>query len=116
MQEQHVQPPQPDGVDGEEVAGEDPGGLLAQERPPGRAGPSRSRVEPVAAQRGADRGGRGLDTKVEQLAPDALVAPAGILGGQADDQLLDIWVEWGTPGSTMGIGPRPFDQLPVPAQ
>jgi len=28
-EEQYVQPPQPDGVDGEEVTGEDPGGLLA---------------------------------------------------------------------------------------
>jgi hypothetical protein len=28
-EEQHVQPPQPDRVDGEEVAGDDPGGLLA---------------------------------------------------------------------------------------
>jgi hypothetical protein len=82
-----------------QVAGEDPGGLLAQERPPGRARPPRGRVEPLAAQGGADRGGRGLHTKAEQLALDALVAPAGILGGQADDQLLDLW-----------------DELPVPAQ
>jgi hypothetical protein len=28
-EEQHVQPPQQDCVDGEEVAGNDPGGLLA---------------------------------------------------------------------------------------
>jgi hypothetical protein len=28
-EEQHIQPPQPDAVDGEEVAGNDPGGLLA---------------------------------------------------------------------------------------
>jgi hypothetical protein len=28
-EEQHIQPPQPDGVNGEEVAGNDPGGLLA---------------------------------------------------------------------------------------
>jgi hypothetical protein len=27
---QHIQPSQPDGVDGEEVSGEDPGGLLAE--------------------------------------------------------------------------------------
>jgi hypothetical protein len=29
-EEQHVEPPQPDRVDGEEVARDDPGGLLAQ--------------------------------------------------------------------------------------
>jgi hypothetical protein len=28
-EEQHVQPPQPDGIDGEEVTGHDPGGVLA---------------------------------------------------------------------------------------
>jgi hypothetical protein len=33
-EEQHVQPAQPHRIDGEEVAGDDPGGLLAQERPP----------------------------------------------------------------------------------
>jgi hypothetical protein len=30
------------------VAGDDPGGLLAQERPPGRGGPPRRRVQAVA--------------------------------------------------------------------
>jgi hypothetical protein len=33
-EEQHLQPPQPDGIDGEEVAGDDGARLLAQERPP----------------------------------------------------------------------------------
>jgi hypothetical protein len=47
-EEQHVQPPYPDGVDGEEVAGDDPGGLLAQDHPPGRGGPPRRRVQAVA--------------------------------------------------------------------
>src|SRR5512133_3121928 len=66
--EQHIQPSQPDGVDGEEVAGEDAGRLLAQERPPGRGRRSRRRVQPVAAQRGADRGCRDPDAEPEQLA------------------------------------------------
>jgi hypothetical protein len=34
-EEQHLQPPQPDGVDGEEITGHDPRGLLAEERLPG---------------------------------------------------------------------------------
>jgi hypothetical protein len=37
-EEQHVEPLQPDGVDGEEVTGHDSGGLLAEERPPGGGG------------------------------------------------------------------------------
>jgi transposase len=47
---------------------------------------------------------------------DALVAPAGVLLGEADDELLDLRVEGWTPRSTPRIGPHPFDQLPVPAQ
>jgi hypothetical protein len=36
--QQHIHPPQQDRVDGEEVTGHDPGGLLAQEQPPTRRG------------------------------------------------------------------------------
>jgi hypothetical protein len=36
--EQHIYPLEEDRVDGEEVAGQDPGGLLAEERPPVRRG------------------------------------------------------------------------------
>jgi hypothetical protein len=34
-EEQHLQPPQPHRIDGEEVTCQDSGSLLAQERPPG---------------------------------------------------------------------------------
>src|SRR4029450_104176 len=115
-EEQHVQPFEPHGVDGEEVAGEDPGGLLTQKRPPGRTRAPRGRVEAVAAQRFADRGGRDLYAEVEQLTLDPLVAPGGVLGGQTDDQLLDLRVERGTPASTMRVGPGAGDQPAVPAQ
>jgi hypothetical protein len=67
-EEQHIQPSQPDCVDGEEVARHDPGGLLAQERPPGAGWPPRRRVESVTAKRCADRGGRDAHTKPLQLA------------------------------------------------
>jgi len=56
-EEQYVQPAQPHRIDGEEVAGDDPGGLLAQERPPRRGRWPRCRVQPVTLQRRADRGG-----------------------------------------------------------
>jgi hypothetical protein len=91
-EEQHVQSPQPDGVDGEEVAGQDPRGLLTQERLPRRAHPSRRGIKPVAAQGGADGGSRDLDTQPEQLALDTLVTPARILLSEADDQRLQVLV------------------------
>jgi len=50
-EEQHVEPSQPHRFHGEKVARDDPGSLLAQERPPGAARPSWRRVEPVAAER-----------------------------------------------------------------
>jgi hypothetical protein len=65
-EERDVEPPQPDGIDGEEVAGEDPGSLPTQERPPSSGRWPRRRVQTVAAQRGADRGRRDVDPKPEQ--------------------------------------------------
>jgi hypothetical protein len=62
-EEQHVESSQPDRLDGEEVAGHDPGRRLAQERPPRRGRAPRRRIEPVTAQRGADRGGRDPNTQ-----------------------------------------------------
>src|SRR6266568_1448691 len=111
-EEQDVEPSQPDGVDGEEVAGEDPGGLLVQERPPGGGRPPWRRVQSVAAQRGADRGRRDAQAKLEQLALGALVAPARVLAGQANDQLLQFLVEWRASWSAVRVGPGAGDQAP----
>jgi len=99
-----------------QVAGEDPGGLLAQERPPRQARAPRGWVESITAQRGADRGGRDLHAEAEQFALDPLVAPAGVLGGQANDQLLQVLVERRAASTTVGIGPLAGDQAAVPAQ
>jgi hypothetical protein len=57
-----------------------------------------------------------LHAKVKQFAFDALVAPAGILGGQADDQSLHVIVELGATWATMRIAPCAGDQAAVPAQ
>jgi hypothetical protein len=53
---------------------------------------------------------------VQQFSLDALVAPAGILLGEADDQLLDVLVERGSPCSTIWVGPGARDEAAVPAQ
>lgn len=65
----------------------------------------------MTTERFADRGGRNLDPKAEQLALEALAAPAGVLGGQADDQLLQVLVESWTPASTLRVGPHAGDQV-----
>jgi hypothetical protein len=91
-----------------QVARDDPGGLLAQERPPRPGDPPRRRVQPVAAQRHADRSCRDPNPEVLELSLDALVAPAGIVPGQADDQLLHLLIQrW--PADPLRVGPRAGD-------
>jgi hypothetical protein len=81
---QHIEPLQPYCVDGEEVAGHDASGLLAQERRPALACTPRRWVEPVAAKRCSDRGGRDPHAKPDELA-------VGL--GQLD--LVVIGQQWG---------------------
>jgi hypothetical protein len=70
----------------------------------------------MAAQRGSDHRRREAHTKVEQLALDAPVAPARVLPGEADDQLLQLLVQWGSPLSVVRVGPGAGHEPPVPAQ
>jgi hypothetical protein len=59
----------------------------------------------VAAKGAADRRCRDLHAQAQQFALDALVAQAGILSGQADDELLDVLGEWWSPCTTVRVGP-----------
>jgi hypothetical protein len=99
-----------------QVAGHDPGGLLAQERPPGAVRTSWRRVEPVAAKRGTDRGGRDPNSQVQQLSLDPLIAPSGVLLSETDDQLLHLLVQRWPAGLAVRVGPGAGDQPSVPAQ
>jgi hypothetical protein len=57
-----------------------------------------------------------MNTKARQLALDALVAPAGVLPGQPDDQLLHVLVKRWPAGLAVRVGPGAGDQSAVPAQ
>jgi hypothetical protein len=109
-EEQHIQPPEPDRLDGEEVARHDPGGLLAQKRSPGAACPPGYRLEPVTAKRRTDRGRRHAHAKPLEFSLDALVTPPGILPGQPNDQLLDLLVQRWPANLAARVGPRAGDQ------
>jgi hypothetical protein len=76
---QDVQPVQGDGIDVEEVDGEDPGGLRVQELPPGRAVPARRGVDACGADDLVDRGRRDRDAELGQLAVNAPVTPQRVL-------------------------------------
>jgi len=99
-----------------QVARDDPGGLLAEEHPPRRGRSARGWLEPVTAEQPADRAGRDADAKPQQLAVDALIAPAGILPGQPEDQLLNLLAYRRSSWSTTRVGPRAGHEVPVPAQ
>jgi hypothetical protein len=70
----------------------------------------------MTAEDGANRGCRDPHPEVQQFSLDALVAPAGILLGEAEDELLDVLVERGSPGSASWVGPGARDEAAVPAQ
>jgi hypothetical protein len=98
-----------------EVAGDDPGGLLTQERPPSRGCATRDGVESMTAEGSSDRGCRDFHPKAQGFSPDAPIAPARVLPRQADDQLLDSSSSGGRPRSTTRVAPCAGDQPPVPA-
>ena len=51
-----------------------------------------------------------------QLTLDAAVAPAGVVGGHAEDEGADRPHQAGSPDALAGVGPLRGDQLTVPAQ
>ena len=77
-EEQDVDPFQYDGVDGEEVTGQDCVRLRGQELLPGGSGPAGRRVDPGLVQDLPDRAGRDLIAQAGQLALGAAM-PVGLV-------------------------------------
>ncbi len=70
----------------------------------------------MAAQDGGDAGLGHGDAELSQLADDAQVAPAGVLPGQAHDQLDSLLGQRGTAWPAVGEGPAPTHEGAVPAK
>src|SRR5262249_29383366 len=85
--EQDIQRPQPDGLDGEEVAGQDPLRLRTDKLGPGRTGSSWRRPKPTLPKQHADRGRTDPDPELAQLALDPDAAPGRVLPRQPQHQL-----------------------------
>jgi hypothetical protein len=51
-------------------------------------------------------GPRDPDPELEQLSPDPLVAPPGVLPGQPENEVPDLGVQGGSTGRTVRPGPR----------
>jgi hypothetical protein len=88
-QEEDVERGQPDGVDGEEVGGHDLVGVLPDELAPGAMTASGSREQVMAAEDLADGDVGAAVAEPEQFTLDATVAPAGVLAGEAEDELVE---------------------------
>jgi hypothetical protein len=84
--EERVQAPEADGVEVEQVAGEDRLCLCAEELRPARPCSPRRGVDAGSLQDGPDSRGADPIAKAGELAVDAAIAPVGVLGGEAYDQ------------------------------
>ncbi len=114
---QHVELAQGERVDREEVTGDDPRRLGAQEPPP-RGGPvAGCGGEAVAAQDRPHRRRRDRNTEAAELAVDAPVSPGGVLSGHPAHQRLDGGIyRWASPAATRPAGPSPGGQSAVPGE
>ena len=112
--EEQVEAAQRDRLDGEEVAGEHAGGLLAQELRPARPRAPRRRPKPVGKQDAPDRARRDTQAQLQQLAGDPRVAPARVLPSEAQSELADAIIDRRTAAVSTRLRPLATHELPVP--
>jgi hypothetical protein len=80
--DQHVQPPQGDGVDVEEVGRQQPGGLRSQGCSPTGVGFPGRRADPARGEGAADGAGADVVAETDQFALYAAVPSARVLASQ----------------------------------
>jgi hypothetical protein len=106
--ELEVEPPQGDGVDVEEVRGEQPGRLGLEKRSPTRVATARRWADTSPGKDPPDRAGTYAVAQAEDLALNAAVPPAGILPGQPHDQhfhlVADRRAAWAVSGRSSAVG------------
>jgi hypothetical protein len=113
--EQHIESVQGDGVNSEEVGGQQPGGLSAEEGSPAGVCSAWCGAEAGGGQDPADGACAEAVPETEQFALDATVAPGGILLRQAQHELTDLAADgWAT--GLVWVGPLPSNQATVPGQ
>jgi hypothetical protein len=116
-EEQHVQSPQPHGLHGEEVAGDDAGRLSAEKLRPAHARPSRRWLDAVATKDCPNRARRHHEAETGELALDPPITPRWVLRGQTEDQLAQLARDRRTArAGAASVGPAPANELLVPAQ
>jgi hypothetical protein len=93
MNEQDIDSAQRDRVEGEQVGGQQSGGLSAQEAPPSGVGPAWCWAESSGGQDPANRAGVYAMPETEEFALDPAVAPGGVLPCQAQHQGPDLVID-----------------------
>jgi hypothetical protein len=113
--EQDVKAAQPDGVEVEEVGGQQPGCLGSQECAPLGVYPARRRAQACRGQDAADGAGADVVSESGEFALDAAVSPARVLPRQPDDELTQLAADAGA-ARPVRVGPFLGDQASVPGQ
>ncbi|MEO8570945.1 MAG: hypothetical protein ABI553_04525 [Chloroflexota bacterium] len=90
---QNVKRPEPGGLDGEEVAGDDPTRLRPQELGPGGTGAPWGWTEARRPDQAPDGRRSDANPELAQLASEPDAAPAGVLSCQPKDQLADLPID-----------------------
>ncbi len=113
--EQDVESAQRDGVEVEEVAGQQPSRLGLAEGAPVGVYPARRWAQAWGGQDAADGAGADVVSEAGEFALDAAVSPARVLPCQPDDELAELAVDARATG-LVRVGPFLGDQASVPGQ
>src|SRR6266699_4361274 len=89
-EEEHIEAPEPERLDSEEVAGDDRVGVRPQELAPAELGASAGRRHAGLPQDLGDRRCRDADADAGEFTDDPLVAPARVLTREPQHQPADL--------------------------
>jgi len=115
-EEQYVVAAQERRLDGEEVTGDDAGGLCSQELPPARPRASRRRSKASAREQATNCARRDREAELRELAGDALVAPALVLAREPQHELTSLGRDRRAARAAARECPPSPHELAVPAQ
>jgi hypothetical protein len=112
-----VERPEPGGLDGEEVARDDPVRLGPEEFGPARSGPSWGRTRSGSPEQRPDRRRAHADPELAQLASDPDAAPPRILPGQPKDELPNPRIDRRpSRPADPAVRPLPLHELAMPTE
>ncbi len=114
--EQHMQALEQDGVDVEEVAGQDSLGLRGQELPPSQPGAAGCRVDAGPLENQPHRAWRNLVPKPSQFSVDAAIPQVGFSAASRRARRRSCAGIDGRPGGRCGLVQWRLTRPPMPAQ